>query len=171
MISRLEPVKNIKAVLNVMKRLVKLNHKVHLTIAGSGSLDKELRDQVKHQKLDNHVNFIGFITDPYPHLLTSDLYVLNSFTEGFSNSLVEAMYSRTPALSTSVGSVPEIIKDGENGFLVEPDNEDLLVDKILEIMKTPKGHLLQIGKSGHKTVVNNFSLEKHIFELMKIYKN
>lgn len=169
MISRLEPVKNIEGVLNVLPRLVKENNKIKLTIAGTGSSEKGLKEQVKDLGLENFVNFAGFIDDPYPYLFNSDLYILNSFTEGFSNSLVEAMYSKTPSLSTKVGAAPEFIKDGINGFLVEPDDEQNLLKKIKQIISLSPEQRAEIGTSGHQTVVQNFSLEKHVSELMKIY--
>lgn len=170
MISRLEPVKNIVGVLNVLSRLVQNGKNIKLTIAGSGTLENELKNNVKELDLTNNVEFVGFINDPYPYLLNSDLYLLNSFTEGFSNSLIEAMYSRTASLSTTVGSAPEIIKDGENGFLVPADDEELLYQKLVSIINKSKNELEQIGIAGHEMVINNFSLEKHISELMIIYK-
>lgn len=171
MISRLEPVKNIVGVLNVLSRLVENGSNIKLTIAGNGTLENELKNKVKELHLSNNVEFVGFITDPYPYLLNSDLYILNSFTEGFSNSLIEAMYSKTPSLSTAVGSAPEFIKDGENGFLIPADDEELLYEKLESIINKSKQELQQIGIAGHEMVVNNFSLEKHISELMKIYNN
>lgn len=169
MISRLEAVKNIEGVLNVVARLAKNGKKVKLTIAGNGSLESDLKRKVKELNISNHVVFVGFINDPYPYLLNSDLYILNSFSEGFSNSLIEAMYSKTPSLSTAVGSAPEIIIDNENGFLIPADNEDLLYQKLEIIITKSKDELKKIEVAGHEMVVNNFSLEKHISELMKIY--
>lgn len=170
MISRLEAVKNIEGVLNVVKILVKENQtNIKLTIAGSGNAESELKQKVKDLKLEDSVEFAGFINDPYPYLLTSDLYILNSHSEGFSNSLVEAMYSRTPSLSTAVGAAPEIIEDGKNGFIVPPDDEEALYEKIKAIIALPKEKLNEIGLAGHEKIVKNFSLENHVNALMKIY--
>jgi glycosyltransferase involved in cell wall biosynthesis len=150
--------------------LVKENRiKLNLTIAGSGSLENDLKEKVQQLNLENHVKFAGFITDPYPILLNSDLYILNSFSEGFSNSLVEAMYSKTPSLSTNVGAAPEIISDGINGFLI-PADDDALYKKLKEILNVPKDEREKIGERGHQTIVENFSLEKHVDKLMEIYK-
>ncbi|UOE41526.1 glycosyltransferase [Chryseobacterium suipulveris] len=169
MISRLEPVKNIDGVLNVLAKLVKGTKDIHLTIAGTGTSESNLKAKVKSLHLEDYVDFVGFIHDPYPYLLNSDLYVLNSFSEGFSNSLVEAMYSKTPSLSTEVGAASEMIKDGKNGFLVSVNDENALYDKIINIMNLTKTERLEIGKKGNATVVQNFSLEKHIQNLMTIY--
>ncbi len=170
MVSRLEPVKNIDGVLNVVKKLVQNNYHVKLTIAGTGSLERELKQKVTALQMDKFVEFVGFITDPYPYLQNADLYILNSFTEGFSNSLVEAMYSKTPVLSTAVGAAPEIIEDCENGFLVASNDEQALFEKLKNIFALNNEERKQIGENGHHTITTNFSLEKHIGALMKIYK-
>lgn len=98
------------------------------------------------------------------------MYVLNSYTEGFSNSLVEAMYSKTLSLSTNVGAAPEIIVDSQNGFIVPVDDEIALLNKIKDIMAMASEKQKTIKDAAHTTVTENFSLEKHISELMKIYR-
>ena len=170
-ISRLEPVKNIEGVIRALSLLIKENIKIELTIAGSGILEKSLIALVTELKLQNNVKFVGFITDPYPYLQNSNLYILNSFTEGFSNSLVEAMYSKTLSLSTNVGAAPEIIVDSQNGFIVPVDDEDALYMKIKSIMAIPTEKKELIKEAANKTVTENFSLENHISELMKIYQS
>lgn len=170
MISRLEPVKNIEGVIHALNKIKKnTNFNVKLSIAGSGQSEAGLKQKVKELGLENNVEFLGFIDDPYPHLLNSDLYILNSFTEGFSNSLVEAMYSKTPSLSTAVGAAPEIIEDSINGFLTPANDEEALYEKIRAIIALPKEKLQEIGLAGHEKIVKNFSLENHVHELMKIY--
>ena len=172
MISRLEPVKNIEGMINVVKQLKnKTDLNLRLIIAGSGQSESALKQKVNDLDMENQVTFLGFINDPYPHLLNADLYILNSHSEGFSNSLVEAMYSKTPSLSTAVGAAPEIIEDGKNGFMVPPDDEEALYEKIKAIVALPKEKLDKIGLAGHEKIVRNFSLENHVNELMKIYRN
>lgn len=168
-ISRLEPVKNIEGLVRVISRLIKGNIKVELTIAGSGVLEDSLKQLVIELNLQNIITFIGFVSDPYPYLQSSDLYILNSFTEGFSNSLVEAMYSKTLSLSTNVGAAPEIIIDSKNGFITPVDDENALFEKIINIIEMSKKQRQAIALAGHHTVVENFSLDNHITELIKIY--
>lgn len=169
MISRLEPVKNIAGVLNVLHRLVAENIKVKLTIAGTGSLENNLKSKVDELGLSKNVNLVGLISDPYPYLVDSDLYILNSYTEGFSNSLIEAMYSKTPSLSTNVGAAPEIINDYESGFLIPVDDEDALYDKIKFIASLSDEDRKKIGQRGQAKVIEAFSLQKHVEKLTEIY--
>ena len=172
MISRLEPVKNIEGMINVLSQLKnKTDLNLRLIIAGSGQSKSALKKQVKDLDLEDHVTFLGFINDPYPYLVNADLYILNSHSEGFSNSLVEAMYSKTPSLSTAVGAAPEIIADSINGFLTPANDEEALYEKIKAIITLPKEKLQEIGMAAHERIVNNFSLENHVNALMKIYTN
>lgn len=172
MISRLEKVKNIEAVINVVSRLKNTTSKnVKLTIAGSGVLEQELKKKVKEMRLESNVNFLGFITDPYPILLTADLYLLNSHSEGFSNSLIEAMYTATPSMSTSVGAAADIIENGANGFLIPANNEEKLYSKLLEILEISIDDLTHIGINGQKTIMEKYSLNNHIEQLLFIYSS
>lgn len=171
MISRLEPVKNIRGVINAVYELIRNGEKVHLTIAGDGILEYDLKLQVRNLKLEDDISFVGFITNPYPYLVNTDLYILNSFSEGFSNSLIESMYSRCPSLSTTVGAATEIIIDNENGFLIPPNDEINLYNKIKNIISIPKEKREVIGLNGYKTVMQNFSLEKHLSKLMHLYNS
>lgn len=171
MISRLEKVKNIEGVINVVSRLCDTTSRnIRLTIAGSGALEQELKKKVEEMKLQKHVHFLGFITDPYPHLCNADLYVLNSHSEGFSNSLVEAMYSGTPVLSTTVGAASEIIEDSKNGFLTSVNDEEELYLKLLKIVDIPKEVMSKIGSNGQKSIIEKYSLNNHIEQLMSIYR-
>lgn len=171
MISRLEKVKNIEGVINVVARLCDTTSRnFRLTIAGSGVLEHELKKKVEEMNLQNHVHFLGFITDPYPHLCNADLYVLNSHSEGFSNSLVEAMYSGTPVLSTTVGAASDIIEDSKNGFLTSVNDEEELYLKLLKIVDIPKEVMSKIGSNGQKSIIEKYSLNNHIEQLMSIYR-
>lgn len=169
-VSRLEKVKNIKDVLHVVKRLKEEKIKIEYTIIGSGGEEISLKKEVVDLNLTNVVNFLGFISNPYPHLLESSLYILNSFTEGFSNSLVEAMYSGTPSLSSKSGSAEEIINHGKNGWLVEVANQDHLFSVMKEIIELKPAERLKIGLAGKKMVEENYSLVSHIEKLMSIYE-
>lgn len=170
MISRLEPVKNIEGVIQVVNRLIQEGIEVNLTIAGNGAEEKQLKEEVTNLNISQFVNFTGFVADPYPLLFNADLYVLNSHTEGFSNSLVEAMYSKTPSLSTSVGAAPEIIADNENGFLTPSADDEALYTKLKDIMALSAEKRAEIAEKGHTKIVNNFSLDNHTAELMKLYR-
>ena len=170
-VSRLEPVKNIESVLRVVKRLVNNENLIHYTIVGDGSIRLKLENLVNSLGIEKNVSFVGFQKEPYSFLVNSDLYVLTSFSEGFSNSLLEAMYCGIPSLSTKVGAADEIIEEGINGWLVNVNDDDALYEKVIKIMSMTENERIKIGKLGKEKVINNYSLEKHIDSLIAIYKN
>lgn len=169
-VSRLEKIKNIEGVIQAIKKLKDNEINIKYNIVGSGGSENELQALVKTLNLNDSISFMGFTQDPYPYLLAADVYIINSYTEGFSNSLVEAMYSGTPSISTKSGSAPHIIEDGKNGWLVEVDDVDDLYKKLKEIILMNTNKRLEIGLAGKEYVEQNFSLENHINRLMHLYK-
>ncbi|KAA6348121.1 4-alpha-N-acetylgalactosaminyltransferase [termite gut metagenome] len=169
-ISRLEPVKNIQLALRVIKRLSDNYKNILYTIVGGGRENEVLQNLTRELQIEQYVHFVGFQTNPFLYLSKSDLYILTSFTEGFSNSLLEAMISGTPTLSTNVGSAEEIIQDGINGWIIPPDNDDELYDKIVQIIELPKKKREAIGQIGMNTIKENYLLESHMKQLMMLYE-
>jgi len=113
--------------------------KCSLLIIGSGLEESRLK------KLAIDIDDIYFL-GALPHervveiLINSDIFVLASITmpgyyEGVPTSLMEAMAAGLPVVATSTGGIPELIKDGENGILVEEKNNGMLADAIMELIK------------------------------------
>jgi len=165
-VSRLAPVKNIEDVLFVLKRLSIEGYNVKYTIVGDGSSRTNLENIVRINNIN--VTFVGYQAEPYSFFMNADLFILNSFSEGFSNSLIEAMHSCTPSLSTSVGAAEEIIIDEYNGWLIPPNDADALYLKIKHVLSLSNEQRLETGKRGHETA-KKYSLEGHITQLMKLY--
>jgi glycosyltransferase involved in cell wall biosynthesis len=170
-VSRLEAVKNIEGVLEILPELLKTHPNIKLTIIGKGGHEKVLRKVVNVLFLDGYVDFIGYQENPFGYLKEVDLFVLNSHTEGFSNALAEAMLHGIPCLATKVGAASEMILDGETGWLVEPGQSEMLKRKMLSILNLKKAELTEIGKKGKSWIASNYSLDRHIHELLKIYRS
>jgi glycosyltransferase involved in cell wall biosynthesis len=168
-VSRLEKVKNIESTLRVVAKLNELNLPVHYTIVGDGNEMQHLTNKVKELKIESNITFLGFQSNPYSFLLSSDLYVLTSFSEGFSNSLAEAMYCKIPALTTKVGAATEMITDNENGWIVEVNDDQDLYNKIKYIIELDEERRKQVAIKGNETIVKNYSLQRHIDLLMTLY--
>lgn len=168
-VCRLEPIKNIFAVLNVIKKLKLNGHLVEYTIVGDGSLLDNLRNRAIALDLIDEVHFAGYQNNLKPFYENADLFVLNSFSEGFSNSLLEAMLMKVPSITTNVGAAQEFIKNGENGWIIERDNESSLYQSIVAFINLPESAQLAVGETAHTTVRDNFSLESHLNKLNKIY--
>lgn len=169
-VSRLEKVKNIDSILRVVAKLRKQNWAVQYSILGEGKEMNHLKNLTKELNIEHCVTFLGFQNNPYSFLLTSDLYLLTSFTEGFSNSLAEAMYCELPSLTTKVGAAEEMITNYENGWIVNANDDDDLFQTIQSIIKMEKKKQIAIGKKAKATITENYSLQNHIDLLMAMYK-
>jgi glycosyltransferase involved in cell wall biosynthesis len=104
-------------------------------IAGAGSLEGELANQIVKRKLDQRVELIGHCSDVKSLFSIADLFVLPSLSEGSPNVLLESMAACVPIVATTVGGVPEIVTDGESAILVPPANVDMLAEAILKLVE------------------------------------
>lgn len=133
-VGRLENQKNISGIILALKKVKIYFPDIKLLIIGSGSKKKILEQLVKENKLNNNVEFKGYI-NPQNYLLSSKILILNSFFEGMPNILQEALANKIPIISTNCESGPsEILENGKYGTLTEVNNHNLLAEKIINIM-------------------------------------
>lgn len=98
------------------------------------------------------------------------IYVLPSYYEGLPVSVLEAMLHGCVVVSTKVGGIPEIIDDGKEGYLVEPKDADALKEAIKKAMEE-RAVGKELAKNAKKRVLEQFSVEKSVVSLVRIYKN
>jgi glycosyltransferase involved in cell wall biosynthesis len=106
-------------------------------IVGQGPLERELRTTARYLGLDEAVIFTGFRDDVGRIVNIFDLFVLPSLHEGLSLALIEAMLLGKPAVVTSVGGLPEVVRDGEEGFLVPAADPEALARQIISLLGDP----------------------------------
>lgn len=97
-----------------------------------------LQNRIREYGIADHVRFTGQVQDITQVLAASDVFVLSSRSEGYGRSLVEAMMSGLPCISTKVGCATDIIEDGVNGLLVERGNEEQLSNAMISLAKDSK---------------------------------
>jgi glycosyltransferase involved in cell wall biosynthesis len=107
---------------------------VSFVLVGQGPLEEEVRRMSAGMGLDGTVVFTGFRPDARRIIASADLFVLSSQFEGLPVSMLEAMATGTPVVSTAVGGIPEVITDGANGLLVEPMAPGSLATVILDAL-------------------------------------
>jgi glycosyltransferase involved in cell wall biosynthesis len=132
-VGRLDPVKGVRYLVQAMGILRDRGlRNAKLLIVGDGSEKKYLEELVKKLGLEDYIVFVGRVShDKIPEYMASaDLFVLPSLSEGFPNVIIEAMAMGLPIIASRVGGLPWIIKDGVNGFLVEPSNPHEIAEKI-----------------------------------------
>jgi glycosyltransferase involved in cell wall biosynthesis len=121
-------------IVNAMNRLDDENLKdIHLSIVGTGPDVPVIEDYLeKNPGLKSHVSLLGSIknTEVYTKLAPANIMVLMSENEGLPISLIEGLRSGLALISTNVSGIPELIDEGENGFLLEPN-----VDQLTDLLK------------------------------------
>jgi len=93
---------------------------------------------IRELQLEDSVELLGFVNNPYPLLKAADLFVLSSLWEGMSTVLIEAMTLRVPVVATDCISSPrELLRDGSYGVLVPPGDHAALAQGIRQALKNP----------------------------------
>ena len=137
-IGRFEWQKDYDTLLKAFTKVVKKDAEVGLFILGKGPLESNYRSLVEDLGLSDHVHFAGFDKNPFKYLAACDAYVLSSRHEGMPGVLVQAMACGAACVSTDCPTGPnELIKDGENGFLVPVEDEEALSKKLIEVLSAP----------------------------------
>jgi L-malate glycosyltransferase len=125
-------------------KLVQMGYRVQLQILGekppwhADNYRSELQNLVDQYGISNYVSFLGWVENPSNTLIHSDVFILPSNTEGMPLSIIEAMALGLPCIATNVGGIPELIIEGETGFLIKPDHADELADKLQFLLDHPK---------------------------------
>jgi len=140
-----------------------------VSIYGHGPDENKLKNMVNGLGLNGKVEFCGFIDDVKPVFRKSDFLILPSRSEGMPNVILEAWSENLGVLSTAVGGVPDMIKSGENGLLVDKENEPALAEKFRFALDNVE-LMHQYGRAGRETVEKRYSYQKQAELLEKIYK-
>ncbi len=173
-VSRIEPVKAIEVLINSMSLIAKEIPDVKLKIVGLISNQKyfnNLKNLISKLNCEKLIEFVG----PIPHdqlpkwYNNSKIFVLTSLTEAASNVTMEAMSCGKPVIVTRVGGMPNLIEDQLNGFLVKPNNPQLVAKKVIELLKD-NSLRARIGKEARNTISNEFKQSNYIDELINLFK-
>lgn len=161
--------KGLKYLIRAFKTIKDKMPETRLILVGDGKDRQKLKRLVKKNNLEKQVNFTGdILNNKIPeYMIASDIFVLPSLSEGLGIVNLEAMASGLPIVATRVGGIPEIIEDGENGFLVEPKNSKQLAEKILCLLSNDELRKHIFLKNTEKA--KSYSWDLVIEKLLKIY--
>ena len=137
----------------------RLHGHIKVLIAGRGPALKELRELTDSLSLTGSIRFLGPTDDVVTLYHASDIFVLPSRSEGLSNALLEAMSTGLPAVVTDVSGSREVVADGENGYIVDPDDPNELASRIENLVKNP-AQRKSMGLAARKRIVDDYSIEK-----------
>ncbi|MFA7208804.1 MAG: glycosyltransferase family 4 protein [Parcubacteria group bacterium] len=137
-------------------------------VAGDGGERRNIEKAIEKQRLPNF-QLLGFQEKQYDFLRQLDVFVLPSLKEGLPYALLEALSLGVPAVASKVGGIPEIITDGENGFLVEPKNSKMLAEKIGLLLGNERLKT-EFSRLGQEKIRTEFSLERMLERTKRVYR-
>jgi glycosyltransferase involved in cell wall biosynthesis len=143
---------------------------VRFVIFGEGELRTSLEEHIKHKHLERHVFLAGFRPDVLEMMKDFDVFALSSINEGMCTSLVDAMAASKPAVAFAVGGVPEVVADGETGFLITPRDDKSLADKIVLLLKD-EALRRTMGAAGLARAREHFTVERMVGSTLAAYES
>ena len=168
-VGRLEPQKRFDLLLDAFAVLRQRNPRLHLIIAGDGSLRKALDDQRAQLGLHDHVTLTGHITDVTSLHHALDLFVQSSDYEGTPNAVLEAMAMETPIVATEAGGTAELVHDGVHGRIVPIGRGDKLMYAISAALLDP-GATRRMMARARQRVEGELSFESRVRKVEGIYR-
>lgn len=166
--ARLDEIKNIPMMLRVFNEVLRRVPDTCLLIAGQGPQEGNLKSMAAELGIADRVRFIGLRFDLPEIYQLMDVFLLTSFSEGISVTLLEAMASGVPAVVTDVGGNGEVVVEGETGHLVPLQDETGFMERVVRILTDP-GWAHSLGDNSRKRAGQHFSFENMLANYVSTY--
>jgi glycosyltransferase involved in cell wall biosynthesis len=150
--------------IKVASILKKRNLDFTLFIAGSGPLKSKLQANIDENQLEKHVILLDFVEDIASFIQSIDIFLLSSLWEGFGFVLAEAMVYAKPIVAFDITSNPELIIDGQTGYLVPADNLEQFANRV-ELLIQDEKKRSEFGLAGRKRVEVHFDFHQQLKKL------
>lgn len=167
-VCRLIAQKGLDTALEAFAAASRANRAAHYVIAGKGPLRAELEAQARALGLSERVHFLGW-QEPHAVYDAIDVFLSPSRWEGFGLVLLEAMGHCLPVIGSTAGAIPEVVIDGQTGYLTPPGEAAALVGPIEKLLADPALRA-QMGEAGRARLEAAFSVEKMLRETIAFYE-
>ena len=168
-VASLRPIKDHGTLLRAVAHLRTQFPRLVLVMMGSGTERSALQALARELGIGEMVRFAGIQPNrPNPHRLF-DVSVLCSLSEGFPNTIVEAMAAARPVVATSVGGVPDAVEHGRNGLLVGTQDDRALAEALEQLLADPEVRH-RMGANGQETARSSFTAERVVPLITDLYE-
>ncbi|RZB30144.1 MAG: hypothetical protein SRB1_02424 [Desulfobacteraceae bacterium Eth-SRB1] len=150
---RLTHVKGHRYLIEAAGKIVSSRPDTTFVFLGDGELSDELKNMTSRLGIEENVKFLGWRPDVAEVMSIFDIFVLPSLNEGMGRVLVEAMALGKPIVASNIGGIPDLVVDGENGYLVPVGDVDALAARIKELLDDP-GKREEMGEYGGKIAID-----------------
>jgi glycosyltransferase involved in cell wall biosynthesis len=169
-IGRMTAVKRTDDVLVAFKRLRDGGVDAVLCMVGDGPDRLQLEPRAHELGVNRDTVFLGYQEDVAPLYAAFDALVLPSGNEGTPVSVIEALAAELPVVATRVGGVPDVVRDGEDGFLVEAGATDDLADRLAQLARDPALRA-RMGKRGRERVLPRYAVDRLVDDVDELYRS
>jgi len=168
-VARLSPEKDIETLLRAVALAARTSPTLCLEVAGDGPCMADLRRLTDELRLNGRVQLLGQVREVPQLLARAGVFVLPSRTEGISLTLLEAMASGLPVVTTRVGGNPEVVEDGVTGVLVPPGDPAALAGSLLRLWNEPEERR-RLGNDGRSRVEEHFDIRRMVAKYQHLYE-
>ncbi len=166
---RLTAIKNQKLFLHAAARLREQAPAAQFVLIGGGELMDELQAEAARLGLAEAVHFLGWRQELGPLVADFDVFVLTSLNEGTPVTIIEAASTGVPVISTAVGGVPDLISDGETGWLVPSEDVAALTAAMAEAIADPDGAERRAQRQ-QQAILARFAIDRLVADLSQLYR-
>jgi glycosyltransferase involved in cell wall biosynthesis len=167
-VALLRPEKNLGLLIQAFARVYRLDKQARLLIVGSGPMKAELLRLTADLQIAGACIFQEAVTEPAAWMRAIDVFVLPSLSEGFSNSLLEAMACGCCPVASRVGGTPELVRDGDCGILFESGGVAQLADSLIFLARN-QVERERLASSATAYVRSNCTIQRASARLADIY--
>lgn len=168
MVARLVPIKRHDIFLRAAATVHEARPDVRFVLVGDGERHAAVRQLVSELGLESVVHLAGWREDLEVVYADLDLVALSSDNEGLPVALIEAMAAGRPVVATNVGGVPELVQEGENGYLVPPGDSPALARRMLDALGD-RDRLAAMGATGRERAFASFTVDRLVRDVEALY--
>ncbi len=169
-VGSLSPEKNFEFSIRLVNELIEDFPNLKLMIVGEGPERAKLENLAFESGIQSSVLFLGYQKSDLSKILAgSDLMILPSKVEGVPGAVMESMINKTPVVAFGVGGVPELVKNGETGWCIPPNDAQAFIQSIQEVMSMSTEAKQKILDQAHQLVTTHYSLPQVSLQFEQFY--